>query len=168
MTRDELRAVIQWCLDNHLMILTKENYPKIHPTYESNHIEESITSGMLRKLKKYLENPEREVFEDQGRDFFIDSDKKDSFAYSDSYTLSELLSELNKTGRQKNVFALTPEELLEKLTNLGLVEVAKEDGNRVLSVSQLGVEKGIVLGNMTLRFPREVQEEILNSYLIGY
>ena len=63
-SRDDLRALIQWLIDNHYMLKTKANYPVLHSTYEGNHYEECITPKQLKNLKKYLENPTREVFEE--------------------------------------------------------------------------------------------------------
>jgi len=62
---DEIRAIIQWLLDNHYIIQTKGLYPKLHITYEGNNFEESITPGQIKKLKKYFEDPNRESFENK-------------------------------------------------------------------------------------------------------
>lgn len=62
---DEIRVIIQWLLENHYMIQTKGLYPKLHITYEGNNFEESITSGQIKKLKKYFEDPNRESFESE-------------------------------------------------------------------------------------------------------
>lgn len=66
----DLRAMIQWLLDNHYIIQTKGLYPKLHITYEGNHFDEVITAGQIKKLIKYLNSPERELFvnEDEGED----------------------------------------------------------------------------------------------------
>lgn len=64
MSRDDMRAVIQWMIDNHYMLRTKAKYPVLHPTYNGNHFNECITKKQLKDLKKYLEDPNREIFED--------------------------------------------------------------------------------------------------------
>ena len=66
MSRDDMRAVVQWMINNHYMLKTKAKYPVLHPTYEGNHFEECITKKQIKDLKKYLEDPNREVFEDEG------------------------------------------------------------------------------------------------------
>lgn len=167
LTRDELRAVIQWLLDNHFMIKTKENYPKLHPTYESNNFDDTMEQSMLKKLKSYLEDPTREVFDDLGRPFYIPVDKMATFVYSDSYTSAELLRELNKAGRQKYVDELTPEDFLNKLTEMGLVRISENEGKRVLDLSEEGKAKGLSIGNASIRFPKKVQEELVEVYSEG-
>jgi len=67
MSRDDMRAVVQWLIDNNYMLKTKGRYPVLHPTYKGNHFAQCITKKELRDLKKYLEDPNREVFEgDEG------------------------------------------------------------------------------------------------------
>lgn len=61
----DLKAIIQWLIDNHFMIKTKGLYPKLHITYEGNHYNEVITPQKIRALIKYLDNPERESFEEE-------------------------------------------------------------------------------------------------------
>ena len=65
MSRDDMRAVVQWMLDNHYMLKTKARYPVLHPTYDGNHFDEFITEKQLKDLKKYLEDPNREIFEEK-------------------------------------------------------------------------------------------------------
>lgn len=65
MKRDDMRAIVQWLMDNHYVLRTKEYYAKIHPTYEGIHFEETITLKKLKDLKRYLEDPDREVLEDE-------------------------------------------------------------------------------------------------------
>ncbi len=62
MSRDDMRAVVQWMISNHYMLKTKAKYPVLHPTYNGNHFDECITKKQFRDLKKYLEDPNREVF----------------------------------------------------------------------------------------------------------
>ncbi len=64
MSRDDMRAVVQWMINNHYMLKTKAQYPVLHPTYDGNHFEECITKKQLKDLKKYLEDPDREIFEE--------------------------------------------------------------------------------------------------------
>lgn len=65
MSRDDMRAVVQWLINNHYMLKTKAKYPVLHPTYNGNHFEECITKKQIRDMKKYLEDPNREIFEDE-------------------------------------------------------------------------------------------------------
>ena len=65
MSRDDIRAVVQWMINNHYMLKTKAKYPVLHPTYEGNHFDDCITKNQIKDLKKYLEDPNREVFEDE-------------------------------------------------------------------------------------------------------
>lgn len=66
MSRDDLRAVVQWLIDNHYMLKTRAKYPVLHPTYNGNHFAECITEKQIKDLKKYLEDPNREVIDDEG------------------------------------------------------------------------------------------------------
>ncbi len=54
-SREELRAVVEWMLDNHLMLKTKGQYPVLHPTYDGNHYDQIITVRKMKKLRSYLE-----------------------------------------------------------------------------------------------------------------
>ena len=65
MSRDDIRAVVQWMINNHYMLKTKAKYPVLHPTYEGNHFDDCITKKQIKDLKKYLEDPNREVFGDE-------------------------------------------------------------------------------------------------------
>lgn len=65
MSRDDMRAVVQWMINNHYMLKTKAKYPVLHPTYEGNHFDDCITKKQIKDLKKYLEDPNREIFEDE-------------------------------------------------------------------------------------------------------
>jgi DNA helicase-4 len=68
MSRDDMRAVVQWMINNHYMLKTKAKYPVLHPTYNGNHFDECITNKQIKDLKKYLEDPNREIFEDDSED----------------------------------------------------------------------------------------------------
>ena len=65
MSRDDMRAVVQWLINNHYMLKTKAKYPVLHPTYNGNHFDDCITKKQVKDLKKYLEDPNREIFEDE-------------------------------------------------------------------------------------------------------
>ncbi len=65
MSRDDMRAVVQWMINNHYMLKTKTRYPVLHPTYHGNHFDECITKKQLKDLKRYLEDPNREIFEEE-------------------------------------------------------------------------------------------------------
>lgn len=65
MSNDDMRAVVQWMINNHYMLKTKAKYPVLHPTYNGNHFDDCITMKQLKDLKKYLEDPNREIFEDE-------------------------------------------------------------------------------------------------------
>ena len=47
---------IEWLIENHFVLQTKGLYPVLHPTYEGTHYSETITEGMLKKLKRKLED----------------------------------------------------------------------------------------------------------------
>ena len=49
---NDLRAMIQWLMDNHYMIQTKGLYPKLHITYEGNHFDEIITPDNFHFFSK--------------------------------------------------------------------------------------------------------------------
>lgn len=68
MSRDDVRAVVQWMINNQYMLKTKAKYPVLHPTYNGNHFDECITKKQIRDLKKYLENPNREIFDEEDND----------------------------------------------------------------------------------------------------
>lgn len=55
MPRETIRAIIEWMIEEHLILKTKERYPVLHSTYEGLHYSEFITEGKIKKLKKYLE-----------------------------------------------------------------------------------------------------------------
>lgn len=65
MSRDDMRAVVQWLINNHYMLKTKAKYPVLHPTYNGIHFDDCITKKQIKDLKKYLEDPNREIFEDE-------------------------------------------------------------------------------------------------------
>lgn len=52
---DTIQAIIEWMISKHFLLKTKERYPVLHSTYDGLHYSEVITEGLLKKLKKYLE-----------------------------------------------------------------------------------------------------------------
>ena len=65
MSRDDMRAVVQWMINNHFMLKTKAKYPVLHPTYDGIHFDKCITKRQIKDLKKYLDDPNREIFDDE-------------------------------------------------------------------------------------------------------
>ncbi len=65
---DDMRAIVQWLLNNHYILKTKAKYPVLHPTYNGNHFDECITNKQLKELKKYLEDPNREIYDEDDFD----------------------------------------------------------------------------------------------------
>lgn len=65
MNRDDMRAVVQWLINHHYMLKTKAKYPVLHPTYDGIHYDDCITKKQIKDLKKYLEDLNREIFEDE-------------------------------------------------------------------------------------------------------
>lgn len=63
MNHDDLKDIVQWLINHHYMLKTKENFPVLHPTYDGNHFDDFITKKQLKDLKKYLEDLNREDFE---------------------------------------------------------------------------------------------------------
>ena len=61
MSRDDMWAIVMWLIDNHYMLRTKEYYPKLHPTYEGRHYQDTLTIPKIKNLKRYLEDPNREI-----------------------------------------------------------------------------------------------------------
>ncbi len=55
MPRETIQSIVEWMIKEHYILKTKEKYPVLHPTYEGLHYSETVTKGMLKKLKKYLE-----------------------------------------------------------------------------------------------------------------
>lgn len=66
MSRDDMWAIVQWLIENHYMLLTKEYYKKLHLTYEGIHFKATLTLKELNRLKEYLEDPNREMFVEEG------------------------------------------------------------------------------------------------------
>ena len=68
MSRDDMRAVIQWMINNQYMLKTKAKYPVLHQTYNGNHFDECITKKQIKDLKNYLEDPNREIFDEDDKE----------------------------------------------------------------------------------------------------
>lgn len=56
LNKAEIILLIDWLIENKLILQTKGQYPVLHPTYEGNHYKEIITEDMLKKLIKQLKN----------------------------------------------------------------------------------------------------------------
>ncbi len=55
LNRDDLIIIIEWLIENHFILKTKHpTYPVLHPTYEGNHYNETITVHKLNKLLQTL------------------------------------------------------------------------------------------------------------------
>lgn len=54
-SKDEVRSMIEWLIENKYILQTKGRYPVLHPTYNGMHYEEKVTIQQLKQLKKYLE-----------------------------------------------------------------------------------------------------------------
>ena len=55
-SREDVIAVIEWLIENEFILKTKHSlYPVLHPTYNSLHYDEVMTTEKLENLKKYLE-----------------------------------------------------------------------------------------------------------------
>lgn len=65
MKRDDIRAIVEWLIDNHFILRTKQYYSTLHPTYAGRHFEDTATLKGLKDIKKYLEDPTREIFEEK-------------------------------------------------------------------------------------------------------
>ena len=55
MSYPTLLAIIDWMIEEHLILKTKGRYPVLHSTYQGLHYAEKITIQKLNKLKEYLE-----------------------------------------------------------------------------------------------------------------
>lgn len=54
LSRDSLGLILDWLIENKFILKTKGQYPVLHPTYNSMHFDETMTSGMLKKLHACL------------------------------------------------------------------------------------------------------------------
>ena len=53
-SREELRAIIDWLIENNYILKTKGQYPVLHPTYNGMHYNEKMTVNQLKQLKNSL------------------------------------------------------------------------------------------------------------------
>ena len=51
----EIIKIVNWALENHYILQTKERIPKLHPTYECNNYYDAISEKQLKNLKEQLE-----------------------------------------------------------------------------------------------------------------
>lgn len=56
--RETIQNIIEWLINEHYILKTKEKYPILHSTYEGLHYSESLTETKLEELKAYLEKDE--------------------------------------------------------------------------------------------------------------
>lgn len=56
--RETIQNIIEWLINEHYILKTKEKYPVLHSTYEGLHYSESLTETKLEELKAYLEKDE--------------------------------------------------------------------------------------------------------------
>lgn len=56
--RETIQNIIEWLINEHYILKTKEKYPVLHSTYEGLHYSESLTKTKLEELKAYLEKDE--------------------------------------------------------------------------------------------------------------
>lgn len=54
-SREELKAIIKWMVEDHFLLKTKGQYPVLHLTYDGIHFRDKMTIAKLKRLKKYLE-----------------------------------------------------------------------------------------------------------------
>lgn len=59
LTKMEIILLIEWLIENKMILQTKGQYPVLHPTYEGNHYKEVITKDMLKSLIKKLDKAEK-------------------------------------------------------------------------------------------------------------
>lgn len=52
---EDIDTIIEWMIEKHLILRTKERYPVLHSTYEGLHYSEYIGLKELKQLKRYLE-----------------------------------------------------------------------------------------------------------------
>ena len=57
-TKRDHPDIIEWLINEHYILKTKEKYPVLHSTYEGLHYSESLTKTKLEELKAYLEKDE--------------------------------------------------------------------------------------------------------------
>ena len=58
MDREDISYIIDWLIEKHFIFKTKGLYPVLHPTYEGQHYDETMTKGQIVALKRKLEQSE--------------------------------------------------------------------------------------------------------------
>ena len=61
MPREILRSIVEWMINEKLILKTKGKYPVLHSTYEWLHYSEIITEEVLPNMKKILPSPQQSV-----------------------------------------------------------------------------------------------------------
>ena len=59
-SREDILFIVEWLIKNECILQTKGLYPVLHPTYEGRHYNETITRNKLIKLKRLLEQEDKE------------------------------------------------------------------------------------------------------------
>lgn len=55
MSYDDIDTIIEWMINKHLILRTKERYSVLHSTYEGLHYSKYIGIKEMKQLKEYLE-----------------------------------------------------------------------------------------------------------------
>lgn len=55
MSKEIIKNIIEWLIQEHYILKTKEKYPVLHSTYEGLHYSDTITEDSLKKLKYYID-----------------------------------------------------------------------------------------------------------------
>ena len=59
MDREDISYIIDWLIEKHFIIKTKGLYPVLHPTYEGQHYDKTMTREQILALKNKLESSEK-------------------------------------------------------------------------------------------------------------
>ena len=59
--REDVQFIIDWLIRKGFILQTKGMYPVLHPTYNGQHYQETITRQKLLALKKELETTESNI-----------------------------------------------------------------------------------------------------------
>lgn len=55
--RETLTCIVEWLIEQDFILQTKGMYPVLHPTYNGQHYDETMTNAKLKKLSAYLASP---------------------------------------------------------------------------------------------------------------
>lgn len=127
----------------------------------------------------YVNVPEEKTGEGKKRKnykgpFYLNPQDKDQFKYNNFYLLSEIKDELNRITTADNVKHIFGTDIFKLLTQMGYVEERQVDGRIVQIQTELGISKGIVIGEKisktgntytVLMYPSAVQQEIVEHYI---